>query len=164
MKNKYGFTLVEMIIVLAVAAIVLTPISMIMTSGLRNEVKIQKMIDADQSTQQSFIVLNELIRKVGFDGISIEPTYELTYHGYTDVLRVRDKVFFLKGNSYVYQTYDASSEQSDSELVLNEYVLSVKHTLVNTDVDQYLEIEFEIDNDLDGDVDDTFTYKYSKRE
>jgi len=160
MKNKYGFTLVEMIIVLAVAAIVLTPISMIMTSGLRNEVRIQKMIDADQSTQQSFIVLNELIRKVGFDAISIEATY----HGYADVLHVRDKVFFLKGNSYIYQTYDSVSLQNDSEFVLNNYVSIVTHTLVDTDDDQYLEIEFEIDNDLDGNVDDTFTYKYSKRE
>lgn len=155
-KSKHGFTLVELIIVLAAAAIVLTPISMIMTSGLRQEVRIQQTIDADQSTQQSFIVLNELIRKVGFDGISIETNY----HSHTDVLHVRDKVFLLKDNNYVYQTYDIGSEQSSTELVLNKYVLSVTNKLD----DQYLEIEFEIDSDLDGTVDNTFTYKYSKRE
>ena len=159
-KNKHGFTLVELIIVFAVAAIVLTPISMIMTSGLRQEVRIQQTIDADQSTQQSFIVLNELIRKVGFDGISIETNY----HGHTNVLHVRDKVFLLKDNNYVYQTYDSGSEQSSTELVLNKYVLSVTNNLEDTDDDQYLEIEFEIDSDLDGTGDNTFTYKYSKRE
>ncbi|MBI9011994.1 MAG: type II secretion system protein [Clostridiales bacterium] len=157
-RNRNGFTLVELIVIFAVAAIVLTPISMIMTSALRNEARIQKTIDADQSTQQSFIVLNELIRKVGFDGISIEPNY----HGYTDVLHVRDKVFLLKGNNYVYQTYNIGSEQSGSELVLNKYVLSVTNNLEDTE--HYLEIVFEIDSDSDGSVDNTFTYKYSKRE
>lgn len=159
-KSKHGFTLVELIVVFAVAAIVLTPISMIMTSGLRQEVRIQKTIDADQSTQQSFIVLNELIRKVGFDGISIETNY----HGHSNVLHVRDKVFLLKDNKYVYQAYDTAYEQSDSELVLNKYVLSANNNLVDTDEDQYLEILFEIDSDSDGTVDNTFTYKYSKRE
>ncbi len=174
-KNKYGFTLVEMIVVIAVAAIVLTPFGMLLTSGLRNEVAINRVIDADQTTQQTFIVLNEKIRSEGFDSISVLGTFL----GQPNVLRVDEKIFFLNSNGYVYQEYHDSVLQSASEVVMNEYVITAVPrmityggTLVNQSgytqeqLDEIisLEITFGIDTNNDGASDDTYVYKYSKRD
>ncbi len=183
-KNKYGFTLVEMIVVIAVAAVVLTPFGMLMTSALRNEVMINRMIDADQTTQQTFINLNEKIRKEGFSAVSVHDPY-LTVN---DVLRVDDKIFFLKMSGsdpvgYVYQDYVDGSFDSTSEVMLNEYVLTAVPTLVQykdilhddgvdtsgytqKQLDEYvgLKVEFGIDTNDDDVVDDTYVYRYSKRD
>ncbi|MCH4888801.1 prepilin-type N-terminal cleavage/methylation domain-containing protein [Acidaminobacter sp. JC074] len=177
-KNKYGFTLVEMIIVISVAAIVLTPFGMLMTAGLRNEVAIQRTIDADQTTQQTFIVLNEKIRKEGFSAVE-----DLGTHlAQANVLRVDDKIFFLNSNGYVYQDYNDTVLQTTTEVVLNEFVLSAIPSMITYEdildrdaiektgytTEQLneiisLEIEFGIDTNNDNVIDDTYTYIYSKR-
>lgn len=179
LNNKSGFTLVEMIIVLAVAAIVLTPFSFIMTSGMRNEIKVQERIDADQTTQQTFIVLNEKIRREGFDEVSILPIHL----GLSNVLRIDDKIFFFDSANlrYVYQDYDVSSLISSSEVILNSFTDNVVHDLIlfedtipsvehsNYTAEQLskeirLEIRFDIDAYGDDSIVETYNYINARRE
>ncbi len=177
-NNKYGFTLVEMIIVLAVAAIVLTPFGFMVTSGLRNEVRVQQRIDADQTVQQMFIVLNEKIRGDGFDAVSVLETHQ----SISDVLRVDDKIFFYDDeNGYVYQDYDSGSLLTTTEVIMNSYVISAvpnivlfEDTIDESEHDNYsteelaesvrLEIVFEVNADGNGSVIETYVFKYAKRD
>jgi len=179
LKNKKGFTLVEMIIVLAVAAIVLTPFSFIMTSGMKNEIKVQERIDADQTTQQTFIVLNEKVRHRGFDSVVVLPSHL----GLTNVLWIDDKIFYhdTVNNEYVYQDYNASTLQTSTKVVLNTYVSGATHTMVlfsdtipasehtNYTSDELnekirLEIAFTIDSYGDGSVVETYNYINARRD
>lgn len=176
LKSKAGFTLVEMIIVIAVAAIVLTPFGMMMTSGLRNEVKVQRTIDADQTTQQTFIHLNEKIRASGFSSLEIIDNH----FGAMNVVRVNNTIYFRNSNGYVSQTYDQAKLVPDSENVVNEYVLGAtakfndfRSTIDASDHSSYtteqldeivsFEIVFSVDTDNDGIENNSYTFMYAKR-
>jgi len=154
-RNNKGFTLVELIVIIAVSAIVLTPFSMLITSSLRNEAKIQKTIQAQHETQSSFIVLNELCRGKGFASISVIDNY--FSNGRT--LRIDDKVLFLKSGNFVMQDFHATTEDTGSESVLNNFVNSLTISLTSDE----LEVVLNIDKDNDGSIDDTFNYRYAKR-
>lgn len=175
-KSKLGFTLVELIIVVAIAAVVLTPFGMMMTSGLRNEVKVQRTIDADQSTQLMMIGLNEKIRAEGFNAMIILDNH----HGLTNVLRVDELIYFVNEKGYVTQTYDNHQLLPATEHIINPYVLSANHQLLNLrddlssdDQKHYsekqlnehirLEITFSIDTDNDHVENNAYTFKYAKR-
>lgn len=162
-KSKTGFTLVEMIIVIAVAAMILTPFGMMLTSGLRNEVNVQRTIDADQTTQQTFIVLNEKIRARGFNSIEIIDDH----YGVINAVKVDDVLFFRNNNGYVSQTYDATKLLPDTENIINPYVLSATATIYThdsgDDLSDYIEIVFSVDTDNDGIENNSYTFKYAKR-
>lgn len=154
-SSKKGFSLVELVVIIAVSAIVLTPFSLLMTSSLQNEAKINRVIDAQHKTQSSFIVLNELCRSAGFKNIEM-----VTHAHYNNLaIRVGTKVVFLKDTEFVMQTYNSSSEDTSGQVILSNYVDSVTMTLTG---DQ-LEISLAIDVDNDSNVEDTFVFKYSKR-
>lgn len=155
-KNKSGFTLIEIVIIFAIASIVLTPLTMLMTSALRNTNIIQRNIDADQSTQQTFIVLNEAVRSNGVSNAEVV----VNYHGQGEALHIGNRVFFLKDTYYVMQTYDITTQDLDSELVINTYVKQVDLNLTDT----FLEVTLQIDKDGDHITDDIFPYKFATRE
>lgn len=155
MKNKSGFTLIELMVIFAVAAVVLTPFTMLMVSSLRNTNDLQRSINADQDTQGTLIVLNEAIRANDFDDVSLITNY----FGHGEALRVDDRVFLLKTPNYVTQTYDGSTENTSSENVLSGFIDHVDYTLTTDE----LNIEFHIDVDDDGTVDDVFPYRISRR-
>lgn len=150
-KTKSGYTLVELIVIIGLSAIVLVPLSFIVTANLRNEVRIQRVIDSDQSMQQSFIILNEAIRKNGYNEVSLIES--------DSKLRVDNYVFYLDGSDYKYETYD-DSDNLINTTVINKYISSVTYSITS----DTLKIEFELDRENDGVVDEEYTYQYSKRE
>ena len=160
LKNKYGFTLVELIVIIAVSAIVLTPFSLLMTASLRNEVAVNKTIDAQHKTQAAFIAINELARGVGFDEIELD----LTYLSYGNAIRLGSKVVYLdSANSKLkYRTYLDTSSDTTSEIELSDYVHDITFTLSASALDIILEIDKY--DDSDDSNNEIFYYKYSKRE
>lgn len=155
-KNKKGLTLIEIIVVMAVAAIVLTPLTMLMATSLSNSSRISQSIDADQSTHQSLIVLNEAVRGAGFSGL----TYLDDYHGYGQALIVNTRVFFMKDRGFVMQNYNSVSEDLASEYLMNTFVDHIEILLDS----EKLEIAIHIDKDSDGLIEDVYPYVYSKRD
>lgn len=151
LKSKSGFTLVELIVIFALAAVVLTPLTFIMTSSLKNEVRIQRIIDSDQSMQQTFIILNEVVRNRGYNKISlVDSDSKLIVDNYT---------FYLDGNEFKYQRFD------DTGNLINIHIMNTDiHSVTYTLADGSLKIEFEVDRENDAVVDEYFTYQYSKRE
>lgn len=156
LKNKKGYTLLELMIIFAIASIVLTPLTLLMMSSLKNSNVIQQNIDADQSTQQTFIIFNEAVRSNGVGDVDII----VDYHGNGEALRIGTHVFILKDNNYVKQTYDALSEDASSEAIVNAFVNQVDYMLTS----ESLEVNLHIDKDGDGTVEDIFPYKFSVRE
>ncbi|MBN2797027.1 MAG: type II secretion system protein [Clostridia bacterium] len=153
--NKKGFTIIELIIVFAIAGIVLVPFSLYLTSSLRNTTLIQKNIDAIQDTQEVFILTNELLRSNGLSNTEIIPNY----FGYGEALKIDDKIIVQKGTELVLQDYSTSSEQATNEIIMHDYIDHVVYTLSA----QALNMEIHVDKDLDGNVDDVFPFSYSNR-
>lgn len=156
MKNKLGYTLVEVIVIFAVAAIVLTPLTMLMASSLHNSSLITQIIDADQSSHQSLVVMNEAVRAEGFSGL----TYVADYHSYGEGLIVGSRIFFLKNSNYVMQNYNLALEDISSEFIMNAYV---DHVDLQLDANA-LEINIHVDKNEDGTVDDIYPFVYSRRD
>lgn len=156
LKNKRGFTLVELVIIIAIAGIVLTPISLIVTSSLRNAEDIHTQITAEQDVHQTFIVLNEALRKNGFSQVAIITNY----HGYGKALKVNQNIYFLKGNQFIKQDYDVNHEVTTSEIVLSNYIHSLEYNLS----ERLLEIILHVDMDNDGTIDDTYPFEYGIRD
>lgn len=154
-KNKHGFTIIELIIVFAIAGIVLVPFSFYLTSGLRNTSLIQKNIDTIQDTQEVFILTNELLRANGLANTSLISDY----FGHGEALRIDDRVLVLRGNNLVLQMYSGSSEQTDDEIVMHDYIDHVVYNLTG----QALNIELYVDKDLDGTGVEMFPFTYTSR-
>lgn len=155
-KNIKGYTLIEIIIIFAVAAVILTPLTLMMTSSLRNVNVVQRNIDADQSTQQTFIIFNEAIRANGLTNTELIGNY----HFNGEALRIDTRVFVLKDNNYVMQTYDVGSEDISSEVIINAFVRQIDYNLTSN----ILDVSIHIDKNQDGTTDDVYPYKFSQRE
>lgn len=158
MKNKFGFTLLELMIVIAVSAFVLTPFTLLLTNSLQNEVKFQRTIDAQHELQLTFITLNEFIRGENFSNLSIIDNY----HNNGKALLIDETVVFKKSGEkkLVYQDFSSISENTASEVVLSNYILAIRFT---EPLEDEVIIDVDVDDDEDDIVDNTFTYQYSER-
>jgi competence protein ComGC len=160
LKNKYGFTLVELIVIIAVSAIVLTPFSFLMTASLRNEVAVNRTIDAQHKTQSALIAINELARGAGFDEIEILSSY-LTYGS---SLRIGTKAIYLDGSDLKYRLHADLGSDTSSEVVLSNYINSITFVwLPDLANRNELDITINVDKNSDGNI-EVFNYKIAKRE
>ncbi len=156
--NKKGFTLLELIVIIAVVAFVLTPFSYFVSSSLRSEVQTQKMIDADQSTQEIYIIINEALRRSGIKegcfanakigNVSLAGgSFVFTEDTTTDLndvsisgnaLRLEAKFFDASGNLIKTNTYffylDKSSGSAPYPLKLRKNESPVKEEILNDHV------------------------------
>ena len=159
-KSKYGFTLVELIVIIAVSAIVLTPFSLLMTASLRNEVAVNKTIDAQHKTQSAFMAINELARGAGFEEVELD----ISYLSYGTAIRLGTKVVYFDNANHklMYRVYLDDVTDTSSEIELSDYVHDVIFALDETSLDIVLEIDKY--NDSDDTNNEIFNYKFSKRE
>jgi type II secretory pathway pseudopilin PulG len=155
--NKIGMTIIELIVVFAVAAIVLTPFSMLIASSLRSSELIQDTIESDQDVQQILIIYNEALRA---NGLNDDVEVITDYHSNGQALRIGNNVFFLKSSEYIMQTYDAASEQVATTNVLSESIIEAELDLTSV----RLEVILHSDRNRDGVRDNEFPFVYSIRE
>ena len=164
LKSKKGFTLVELIITIGVAAIVLAPFSLLIMSTLRSANDTQRHIDSMQDAQQIFIVMNESVRASLRSDIEFYDPYLNT--GKT-ALKIKSKVFFSKdGVGFVYQNYHDTIENVDSQIVLSEFVISHAYTVTrNADTTiKSIVLELSVDRNDDDTVDDVFDTTFYLRQ
>ncbi len=191
--NKKGFTLLELIVIIAVVAFVLTPFSYFVSTSLRNEVQTKKMIDADQSTQEIYMIINEALRRAGaqegefekatvqkynavsgaFSAADESPIYSGTleiarlYEG--SALRLKGAApnyytFYLDGTDFKLRKFDGTTSIEET---LNTHVVDVKFKGTSqkkgSNYTDYIEIEMEITVN-NGIEDIDYNYTMSARE
>lgn len=142
LKSKKGFTLVELIITIGVAAIILTPFSLFVSSSLRSANQAQREIDSMQDAQQIYLIINETIRRSSASEVEIIENY---CNLGVRVLKIRDSVYFSNDEGFVKQDYNSSKENAGSEYIISKYVIGNDFTRID-DV-----ITMTITNDIDGD-------------
>ncbi len=122
LKCKKGFTLVELIIIIGLAGIVLVPLTMLVTSSLRNANRTQRVIDSMQDAQRIFIVMNESFRGSTSSDIEfIETSMDSDIPN--NSFRIKTKTYFSRSDGFYYK------DSVTTEVIkLSDYVISHTYT------------------------------------
>lgn len=162
-KSKSAFTLVELIITIAIAGVVIVPISLLVASGLRNTVTTEKYIAAMQDAQQAFIIINEAIRSQDQADVYIDDNY----------LNTGIQVLVTGNNVYYIDVSKGLVRREKSDTLKPEIIIikSTKFTDYNFEYEantsianSVIKVTIDIDSNGDGLKNDSYEMKFYKRQ